>query len=488
MANNNVNQWESDRVGAARDILSVLPKSNWILAWVRGKVIWLIQDHPSPSRITEQALWVAIQKPIDTPHSHSIESVTTMNSNLRDLQTIRWMILSNPVATLKMISDNIWELLTSEWVTAEGVSMIEDSVKDCNSENFDSILNSINSTLWHTSVIFFLEHCIHESKELTKVREYLEFKIANFSEWSRNKMEYWDYTNTINLLAFKEQIQNNQLHDAKSVSISWWAGNMFAAFGTISEYLNSDKKIDSLSGSSMGSVISVMVSLANNDKKKLNDIMMDIEQWFELNSSRYVLSWLVSWDNIPKLKVFITALLNKYGIDENTRFSDLPIPVIINASRIYEWGEQEVFLWWTDTIISSIFASMNIPTKWKLPLLWSTPVRWVELRDHSTNIKWNPVSPLRSIWTPDESIMALDGGYSSDRLFTIMSLISRIWYPDALMRDHLMKSIVMAWWGTVIDYNSPWVRSAFGYRFSEKLTRNAFLEWRRAFNRIFQEK
>lgn len=36
--------------------------------------------------------------------------------------------------------------------------------------------------------------------------------------------------------------------------------------------------------------------------------------------------------------------MKKYGVEKHTRFSDLKIPVVINAGRQYKKGEQEIVL------------------------------------------------------------------------------------------------------------------------------------------------
>lgn len=407
----------------------------------------------------------------------SIESV--FNGTLKSLEMLRVLLERQSEITLYSIDSSISKILENEWVPYYGILNLDEYIEEVTLENFHSTLRQIKLKLGITGEIYFLEGCIHDGKILWQIEIYTQIQRVLHSR-KKESHEYWNYSNILNLLAFKKRILQSLWKSQASISISWGAGNMFSVLGSIESYLSEGNTIASLAWSSMGSAIAVICSIVRNDKEKLSEVMKDILDGFEYDGIFYKNNGLIIGKNIPRLKLFIVKLLEKYGITKNTTFDDLPIPVIINASRMYAWWEQEIFLSWKNKVLESIFASMNIPrSNWWL--LWDIRIDSVPLFDHSTNIKGNPLHILRNVGIEDQKIIAFDGGYSSEKLNTIMSIFFRKTCPQSLQWDFLSKLNLERWWWKVINLKSPGIRSLFGYRLSSWLTHEAYLEWRSAY-------
>ena len=65
------------------------------------------------------------------------------------------------------------------------------------------------------------------------------------------------------------------------------------------------------------------------------------------------------------MKKFFYKVAKKYRIRNDTKFSDLSIPVLVNAGRQYTGGEQEVVLGGTENVMDAIWASQNVPVLMK---------------------------------------------------------------------------------------------------------------------------
>ena len=65
------------------------------------------------------------------------------------------------------------------------------------------------------------------------------------------------------------------------------------------------------------------------------------------------------------MKKFFYKIAKKYKITNTTKFSDLSIPVLVNAGRQYIGGEQEIVLGGNENVMDAIWASQNVPALMK---------------------------------------------------------------------------------------------------------------------------
>lgn len=391
-----------------------------------------------------------------TPDITKLQGADRSNLEYQRLIAMREMLLANPQVTLKALDTSIEGSLSRLWATSGDIQTIEDTVWATSEENFATQWEKISGRTWHIWKVFFLEWCVHKGKCIDQVIKIAsEFK-KKFESTNSKSFEYWDFHNVLRLAETKSKLNtlpNNS--KAKSFVLSGGAWNTLASLGVILTHIQSGWAIWSISWTSMWWVIAALIGMIWNDVPKIQELMKDLKSWFHYLWIDYAIptgNLYMPW-NARKAKALIEPLISRYGISRNTKFSDLKIPVIVNAGRQYKKGEQEIVLWWSDNIHDSILASMNVP----LPLwsnvwwLWTTKIEGVAMIDYAANERGNPTHWLESVGIEPKDMVVVDAGYSSETWTEKYWADTRQRFLRATQRDFFAKERIRQKWWVVIN-------------------------------------
>jgi len=368
---------------------------------------------------------------------------------------------------IKDLDHKLSELLKDEKIVMEENDNEEffDYSKNLNGDNFYEKLEKI----WEVWCIKILEKNIWKWELLDKIIEFSEERKSNFE---KDDFHYWDYRNIIRLaetkqkmLKFNDEIEENEKEKVTNVSLSWWWVACISQLWALQKFLDNWWKIWTISWTSMWAIFAVFIAKWIEPKTILNDLKTFEVEWKKLD-------WLKlnEEEDLKIIKDFFRELAHKYGITDKTDFESLKNPVVINASRLYKWWEQEMILWWKDKVIDSILASTNI--NWNL--WWDTEVDWIKATDYWTNQKWNLLEVFDILWVDLEKTLVLDSWYSSDNFFTTKW---QKYFKKAYQRDFLLKEKVKKSWWKVTNINIFREYPSFDKDFFDVL----FEEWKKNF-------
>jgi Patatin-like phospholipase len=338
---------------------------------------------------------------------------------------------------------------------------IANMIENITPENFQKNLDDIENKVWHAGVIYCLEECVREWKVLSEVECMIQSKqqesLANAT------LEDLDYVNLASLLAFHKKINTTENQEWVSFSLSGGISNAFSQLGIIKRTLASWQKIRSISGTSMGGILAILVSKAIEKDGSIDNLITVLKEKFYKKWKLYVKK-IASAEQEESLQLstkpvdqrydirdIFLELAHAYGITDDTRFDELKIPVIVNASYQspkWEW-EKEVILSGNEKIIDSVRVWANMPGRStdNHGILGRQAVRGLALVDFAANEKWNPVSLLIRSGIMRKWIIGVDVGYSSVKYNTWAAQFSRWFFPDALVRDFVPKFwVVNDWW------------------------------------------
>lgn len=405
------------------------------------KVLQILQTDPTKWAKVRNALFGAKDAVVggyklDT--SHLVWADKT-HQNYHKLFALREVLLSNPTATLSALDSAITDALAPFWIDSSDIETIADIVDKTTEESFWDHCDDVEKRIWHTWLTFFLEWIITSGKFIEKCITKAKQWMSQFSD-TKKSFEYWNFRNVLRLWETRQKLSSEgQARNEKSFVLSGGSWNTLAWLWVIKAHLDAGGSIRMISWTSMWATIWAFVGMIGNDTARLSEFMKDIQNGFHSD-------W--SWQHLPdhayngkKMVAFLRVLWRKWWIDAHTRFSDLKIPVVVNAWRQYNNGEQEILLWWNDKILESLLVSMNIP----FPLLSNTWLLWrhkiddTAMIDYAANERWNPTHWVQSLGVADRSIYVVDTGYSSEEWTESYGTGTRARFPRATERDFSAK-------------------------------------------------
>lgn len=295
------------------------------------------------------------------------------------------------------------------------------------------------------------------------------------AECSTDSWEYWDYRNVLRLAQTATRLDGQKL----SVSLSGGNSNGLAHLGALERLASADgtlaDSVGLVAGTSMGGIMAVLSSVA-----PIPDIQRDIVDGFTLDGRSYRLDGhTTDARDRERIMEFFLALGRKYGIDEGTRFCDLPMPVIVAASRDLPRGAQKILLGGDDLVIDALRAASNFrsPLSDK-PLFGDTRVDGTLLTDDAANEEGNAIDTLERLVQSYGLMVAIDVGYSSERHDTPVThgeraKIRRI-FKLATTRDALWKTTLALAGGQVLDMDTTPSANMRGERFSPTSSERLF--------------
>lgn len=450
---------KNDSVGILRDIdlgLSIgydHPKFWPIFYNTRHRLIALLGEVPEEGAKIRNDIFRAkdpiVKNEQLTPENKvNLRWIDIWNFEHQRMILLRQMFLRNPEDTLSKLVASIQESLKKYPIPKEIIPQISKIIAE-ESDLSDSVLKLWNSPS-HVVKIAFFEWCIASWKFLKEIVQIATMNISMLESSKQDSMEYWDYVNLRSLAEARKRISQIDLPEwSKSFSLSGGAGNSFAQLAIMQKYVEDGWKIQSISWTSAWSAIAVLVAGIGNDAQKLKELMDDFQVWNQ--------TWEIPeklGGNEDKMKKFFYKIAKKYKITNTTKFSDLSIPVLVNAGRQYIGGEQEIVLGGNENVMDAIWASQNVPAlmkPWKNTNeweMWITKVHEVPMIDYAANERWNATHWLKLMWVKSKDMVVIDVGYSSERWGSpsVRRLFSR-----ADTRDIFAKMPIQAEWGIVID-------------------------------------
>jgi hypothetical protein len=378
----------------------------------------------------------------------NLQWIDVRNFEHQRMLLLRQMLLRNPEKTLDSFIKNINEELREFGIPKEDIVYISKININC------SFISDVVLVLWnnpsHIAKIALFERCITEWKFLSEIAQIANNEIEELGYSKESSAEYWDYVNLRTLAKTRKKILGSEFPAwSKSFSLSGGAGNSFSQLAIMQKYVEDGWKIRSISGTSAGSAIAVLVAAIGNNSKRLQELMDD----FKTGNENWEIPEKLAGHE-EKMKIFFNKLASKYGITDSMKFSELKIPVLVNAGRQYKGGEQEVVLGEDENIMDAIWASQNVPklnkpwkntNEWEM---WITKVHGVPMIDYAANERWNPTHWLDIVWVDRKDMAVIDVGYSSEKWGS--PFVRRL-FTRANIRDHFAKIKIKSSWGIVID-------------------------------------
>lgn len=427
------------------------------------------------------------------PDTSWLKGADTTNDEYHRLIAIREQLMNNPNATLVALDISIHTTFQKFGISSNIIQTIEKRTDDVSVENFDSKFLSISNQLGHIGEVFFLEGCIAHWKCLEQISTLsLQCKMKH-SYNKKNSFEYWDFHNVCRLAETKQQLSYvENTKNNKAFILSGGAGNTLASLWVMLAHLESGGNISMISGTSMGGALAAIVGSIGNDIDKITELMHDLEQGFEHEWKHYTITeknLYIPW--VPLLaKAFIEKIMIKYGVHKNTRFSDLKIPVVINAGRQYTKWEQEIVLGGWDMVHDSILASMNVPIPGfnNFGGLGRTKIDTVAMIDYAANERGNPTHWVESLGIPEENMIVVDAGYSSETWGETYGTWTRQRFLRATQRDFFAKLRISQRWGVVINIDPGLAWPGGWWKMNPMRTKNLYQLWSDWYNRVIVPK
>lgn len=387
------------------------------IQWIKVDLFWVWELQIFKSVIQE--LW------IDVIHQHAANFLGLLD------EIIEWYLEKNGIESPRSF------LLINTW--------------DINPQNFDKILEDTTKNYGDTGVIIFLRECVSEWKVLPQIFDYAGERCRVECK-NTDGFAYWEYRNLIKLTKTQIRLQESSTIGYDHVSVSLSGGNMngISQVGIIEGILEAGKNISCISGTSIGALIGVIAGKVLDPSISPNE---NLKRWQEITEKfLHGIDWLqLQWNILStkgweSLMSFFLTLGESIWIYSDTTFTDLSIPVIINGSRYHDQGEQQIYMWDGDYVISCMFASVNIygekfgKTRVDETLIW----------DHAASKQLQAVEGLKLLWRHDENTILVDtGSGSSDMQRTwISERLIRLLYRDTTRRDVLERLIISEkkWW------------------------------------------
>ena len=406
----------------------------------------------------------------------------------------------------------IGALLKMDWWGINNIN-IAWTMQSLTGDSFDSTLGEIQQRSWQVWLVYFLEECIRTGKCLEQVWAYLanNCKENKFPSWD---IKVLDISNLRSQLAFKIKLdsQDEDMTSWKSFSLSGWVSNALAEIGYIREFYRNGGIIRSMTGSSMGAIVAVMISkvvwelkgeaavgaidqliqILNNElEKQIAKVNKERRNqkstWKQRALHTFTIGKIpisipgtsLKKSNAKELEETFLAVAKTLGIDEKADFNSLHIPVMINASHQYgnKW-EKEVIIAGDMSIVDALSVTTNMPGRWSnnTGMFWEKKLSWLSLVDYAANEQGNMVSHLTDAWIKAQDIIALDVGYSSNEYNHSVAQACRLLFKRARYRDFSMKAYLRMNWGKAVDFDTDNTGNSGGEAFSgeilQKLVRN----------------
>ncbi len=464
------------------DVLSLSKNTEKEVEEIKSKILHILEN-------TSEKDWTKFKNNFLESKDHINRN--SMQTEYYNIKTIKEKLTKNEsIAMFWILNTVLNEMVNSYikhlWLEWETIIISEQVTKIVKWwQNFSFILERVKNNLWHTWVIIFLQELIQGNKHLNQIKDYCEKEMEELSEY-KNDFQYWDYSNTLSLLETQQHFKRKQLEFSpveyrnvskinesnidkkeeknlenwKAFSLSWWLSNAFAQLWYIQQHIENWWTISAISWTSMWSVIWVLVAFIGNDSEGIEKLINIIGT--KLRNTTFNKKWNIAhkWDrNI--IKEIFTEISKEFWIDDKTKFSESKIPITINASREYNWGEQEIILWWERKVIESVFASINMTKSWltrkskvKRSYFWKSEIDWIQMNDFAANERWNPIDSIETLWISHEDVIILDVWYSSEKNKSAGAHFSRYFFKWALRRDVFWKFLVEQKWWTVVDFDT----------------------------------
>lgn len=468
---------EKERKKFEQKILNILSEPDTMLFRIRNMLYSCLKDSISWEEIDKSKWWF-----------------DRFNQTYQQLAYLYDCISINPVLRnqfLNTLQVNLTQEL--EKFPTRGMDVLGKTT-DISDENFDAMISGIFINGWHIAVLYSLRECIKEWKCLWKVSEYLDLKQKQSLVGA--SLEDMDYFNLRSQLDFKKSLEwNNGI--GKSFSLSGGVSNALSQLWYIRSFLLDWGRINSISGTSMGAIVGVLVSRVVWKKQwqdaviAMDDIITSLSGELSEQITKLGKIWKLPYLEISKIPEFLQKernsistkdikavkdvflnLAHKYWITDSTKFSELEIPVIVNASY-QSWGdwEKEIILSGDNLVIASLFAWGNMPTLFdtNVGIFWENPIKDQNMVDFAANEQWNPISLLTDVGVPMKDIVVLDVWYSSLTYNTTAAWFSRWFFRRALFRDSLQKTAVRMQWGISVDIDSEPSNNTSWSEFSSKI-------------------
>ena len=417
-----------------------------------------------------------------TPDISKLKGADLKNIEYHRLLAIREKLVLDPEKTLSALSTSIDVVFSKYGVNSNGIQTIETQVNNTSDKNFDAQLQGILETMGHVGLTFFLEWCVTAGKCIDQVTLIARSKKSEYVHLKKTSFEYWNFHNIERLAETKQKLWSIEVwENSRAFILSGWAGNTLAWLWVIQSHLQSGGTISAISGTSMGWALAAIVWSIGNDVTRITELMHDLQNGFDVDGKHHSITeynLYIPW--VPLLaKVFIERIMKKYGVEKHTRFSDLKIPVVINAGRQYKKWEQEIVLAGWDLVHDSILASMNVP----LPLvsnfgwLGRTKIDGVAMIDYAANERGNPTHWIESLGIPEKDMIVVDSGYSSESWTESYGTVTRERFLRATQRDFFAKLRIFLKGWMIMDINPALAWEWGGWKMNPKITQNLYRLW-----------
>jgi len=295
----------------------------------------------------------------------SMGSWDACNFDYQNLVILWDLLHTHPMNTMQYIFNEIDQILSEFPLSKPWIEKISHLIESTDEKTFDRNAKVAKDIYWHIGLISFFEWCITAGKSLSQTSELAKSLRDTHESDKENSMEYWDFNNIMNLTETRIQIDSKNTIWWKSFSLSGGSWNTFAQLAFIYEHLKSGWTITSISGTSAGSAIWVLVGMIWNDADRIKELMDDLIQM----NYEWVFPIQLK-DHEDELIRIYKKCIDKFNTLNVKKFNELQIPVLINASREYNWWEQEIILSWNEDIVASLYASMNV----SFPFFWENNI------------------------------------------------------------------------------------------------------------------
>lgn len=504
-------KWQRSSEYNALDSLQNFSDIQWVLQLLSPEVSRMFSERileiawekPDNLHILRNQVYLALRSSIAWKSKIGIgSSFDQVNPLYHRLRFLSDVVANNPVLLkefLETLEGNISSLL---WESKQRIN-IGTLLNELTDQNFDSTREMIRRTSWEDAEIYFLSECIRESKCCEKVEEYARTMIEQNSP--AVSLRLFDFKNLLSKALFRKKLNSTEEPTPwwKFFSLSGWVSNGISQLWYIREFLRNGWTIRWISGTSIWSIIAVIVAKKIENKtwaeavaaidevielleKKLDEKIVNLWGVWKLKFLEIPKTWWLFMkvrkalnasdkNDIKAIEEIFRDIAQEYSIDESTTFDDIKMPVIVNASyqSSDHQGEKEVLFTGNAPIIATLFASANMPgsstdNSW---MFWKRSIEWVDYVDNAANEKWNPISLLRDCGVQPSDIIAIDIWYSSTNYNTVVAQFCRYWFPRALLRDSADKSWVDMGGGSSVNINVEPSNNASWSDFSWRITR-----------------
>ncbi len=398
-----------------------------------------------------------------------------LTSKYSSLLKLSEILEINPTPYLQELLTSIDELLT-QFIDEHGSEkkFAEYKAKDIQWKS----LEELHEELVHTDFISLLHEKI---KQWSDLKALIAFAQSRCSILDNESVQYWDYNDIIVCSQTQQQLLQSQEANTlnRAFSLSGWMSNGIAQLWYIREHIKNWWTISAISWSSIGWIIWTLIAFAWNNLERIDTVITSLSEW--LSEAQFSKEGNLRYDSDrQKILDVLTNTAKLVGIDEETRFNESSIAIVINASKVSEksW-EKEVYMWGERKVIESLIAWANMLDPVPKPkilwewgygsLLWETPIDGVKINDYAANEKWNPIEALEILWIPKKFMTVIDVWYSSETYDTPASKFSRFFFENATFRDLLWKLDVWLRWGNVIDVDARPSENKSGQLFNSEV-------------------